>query len=287
MQNVMKSNQDLEKDLRFIELCSDTTFKYLYKNENTRNWFNRIIKEKFNLDSSLFTLTDNELNTGNKYKDYRLDINLKKDDTIFILEMNSSYYRFLEAKNYQYLYRIAGKRFEEGEEYRKTQTKLILFNNFKNPENNNLKTGNYIFADPETNIKIEDIESYEIYLPNFKEVCYDSSEIDISLSLFSCESYEEMKRKTNNPEDIKIIKELEKLAMDEKFLFEYDEEIARKKTENSIRSESYEDGLNDGITQGISTRNIEIAKSMLKDGMSIDIISKYTGLSVKEIEERD
>ena len=281
----LKQNNDQRKDLRFIELCSDSAFKYLYKNQETRNWFHKIIKDKFNLDLNQFTLIDNELNTGNNLKDYRLDLNLRKEDTVTILEMNSSYYHFLETKNYQYLYRIAGKRFQEGENYRNTKTQLILFNNFKNREIKNLKTGNYIFVDPETNLKIEDIESYEIYLPNFKEVCYDSSGVDVSLSLFSCESYEEMKRKTNNPEDLKIIKELEKLAMDEKFLFEYDKEIDRKKTENSIRAESYEDGLNDGIEKGIEQNKLQIAQSMLKKDMDINLISELTGLSLDEIKK--
>jgi predicted transposase/invertase (TIGR01784 family) len=39
-----------------------------------------------------------------------------------------------------------------------------------------------------------------------------------------------------------------------------------------------------GIKEGENQRNIAIAKSMLKDKMSIDIISKYTELSEKEIE---
>jgi predicted transposase/invertase (TIGR01784 family) len=201
--------------------------------------------------------------------------------------MNNSYYQFLEAKNYQYLYRIAGKQFMEGENYQNNKTKLVLFNNFKNHENEGLKTANFIFMDPDTKLKIEDIESFEIYLPNFKEVCYDSNEVDISLSLFSCNSYEEMKEKTNNPLDLKVIKELERLAMDEKFLFEYDEEIVRKKTENSIRKESYQNGVDDGFNQGIEQgskqKQFEIAKVMLKDKLDLEIISKYTGLTKEEI----
>jgi predicted transposase/invertase (TIGR01784 family) len=284
---MIQEQETKTQELRFIELGSDTTFKYLYKNKETRCWFNKIIKDKFNLDLDNYTLVDNELNTGNKIKDYRLDLNLKKDNNIVIIEMNNSYYQFLEAKNYQYLYRIAGKQFMEGENYQNNKTKLVLFNNFKNHENEGLKTANFIFMDPDTKLKIEDIESFEIYLPNFKEVCYDSNEVDISLSLFSCNSYEEMKEKTNNPLDLKVIKELERLAMDEKFLFEYDEEIVRKKTENSIRKESYQNGVDDGFNQGIEQgskqKQFEIAKVMLKDKLDLEIISKYTGLTKEEI----
>jgi len=88
-------------NIRFIELTSDTTFKYLYKKEKTRDWFNHIIKEKFNIDSTNYKLIDNELNTGNKIKDYRLDIILENEDNIVIIEMNRNYYNYLEKKNYQ------------------------------------------------------------------------------------------------------------------------------------------------------------------------------------------
>ena len=43
------------------------------------------------------------------------------------------------------------------------------------------------------------IESFEIYLPNFRKVCYDNNQVDVSLSLFSASSYEEMRELTSNP----------------------------------------------------------------------------------------
>ena len=43
--------------------------------------------------------------------------------------------------------------------------------------------------------------------------------------------------------------------------------------------------IKEGYEQGMSSRNIEIAKNMLKDNIDISIISKYTGLSKEEIEE--
>ena len=37
--------------------------------------------------------------------------------------------------------------------------------------------------------------------------------------------------------------------------------------------------------KGIREKAIETAKNMLKDNLSIDMISKYTGLDIKEIEK--
>ena len=264
---------------RFISLCSDTTFKYLYKNIKTRSWLNNIIKELFGLDLEGYQLIDNEFNTGNKTKDYRLDLILEKDNNIVIIEMNNNYYKFLTNKDYQYLYRVAGTRFEQGEDYSDKPSKLILFNNYVNRKEPNRKKSNYKLNELETGLIIPDIESYEIYLPNFKRVCYDTSKVEVSLSLFSCKSYEEMREKTNNKEDIKIIEELERLAMNEKFIYDYDREAVRIKTENSIRKEAMELGER----RGERKEKHNIVKAMLRKNMKINLISEITGLSTQEI----
>ena len=51
----------------------------------------------------------------------------------------------------------------------------------------------------------------------------------------------------------------------------------------------YKDMMNvereEGIKEGIEKRNYTIAKSMKKDGADINLISKYTGLTIKEIKK--
>lgn len=269
----------------FVSLLSDTTFKYLYKNVDTRSWLQTIIKEVFLLDITDYELTDNESNTGNKVKDYRMDLKLVNGKNTIIIEMNKEYYEFIDSKNYQYLYREAGSLYDTGEDYQDRKTKLISFNNYRNKKIPSLKMGSYVFIDPKTKLRIEDIESYEIYLPNYKKVCYDSSELEVSLSLFSADSFDKMRELTNNPRDIKIIEELERLAMDEEFKLHYNAEAVKRKTENSIKKESYQHGLEDGIEEGSKKEKLEIAQAMLNDGDSIDKVSRITGLTVEEIEK--
>ena len=65
-----------QKKDNFVSLLSDTTFKYLFKNEDTREQLVNIIKEAFFLYISNYYLLDNEYNTCNKVKDYRYDLKL-------------------------------------------------------------------------------------------------------------------------------------------------------------------------------------------------------------------
>ena len=69
--------------------------------------------------------------------------------------------------------------------------------------------------------------------------------------------------------------------MDEEFKLHYNAEAVRKKTENSIKIESFQTGLDKGISQGIEQEKLEIAKNLLNLGtVSLEDISKTTGLDI-------
>ena len=83
-------------------------FKYLFKKEENKPFFRKTILDVTGIDINGYTLIDNEINSGNNKKDYRLDILLKKDDSIINIEMNQfisrNYYNPTSLKNRNYLY---------------------------------------------------------------------------------------------------------------------------------------------------------------------------------------
>ena len=58
--------------------------------------------------------------------------------------------------------------------------------------------------------------------------------------------------------------------------------------ESDIRKEAtkegYEAGVAQGLERGLYEARIENAKAMLADGMDVNLVAKYTGLSVETIE---
>ena len=52
-----------------------------------------------------FQIIDNESNTGNNIKDYRMDLVFEKGNTVVIVEITNSDKEADTVKNYQYLYR--------------------------------------------------------------------------------------------------------------------------------------------------------------------------------------
>ena len=64
----------------------------------------------------------------------------------------------------------------------------------------------------------------------------------------------------------------------------YDVEREHQRMMNTERDLGKEEGMVLGEKKGVSKRNIEIAKNMLKNEIDIKMISSCTGLSIEEIE---
>lgn len=291
MQDKMESSEN------FILLTRDTTFKYFLKHEELKKYFQQIIYKKTKYDLSNYTLIDNEENSGNKRKDYRMDLVFQKDNHIIILEMESEKSESSRIKDYQYLYRKAGKRFDSGNNYIPTYTTLIIFNNFRHESIQNLEMSHFTFKDEHSNSIIQDIESFEIYLPTFDRKCYHKyDDVDKRLVLFNCNSFEEMRSLNTNPIDLKIIEELERLSMDTDFRDEYDYENVQRKLRNSAKKEGYQEGFDLGMEHGMEVgmeagmeaglleSKIKIAKNMIVREIDIKTISECTDLTLQEIE---
>ena len=263
---------------KFVSLVSDTTFKYLWKNERTNSWIREIVESKTGIDLNDYHLSDNEMNTGSLVKDYRTDITLSNEKDNVIIEMNNDYYESAEIKGRQYLFKKAGFSFDSSESYEIRTTTLIMFNNYLKKGFEEQAVINSWFGAHELGIKYEDIEMFEIFLPIFNKVCYHrSNEVDKRLRLFSCTSYEEMYSIVDKDDpNYFIIEELRRLGMNNKFVDEYDYEFVQKKLMNSIKDEGYEKGKQD--------EKFEIAKKMLEKNSDIDFISECTGLNIDEID---
>ena len=269
---------------KFVSLLADTTIKYLWKNNNTRNWLNEIILDKTGVDLSDYTLVDNELNSGSKVKDYRLDLVFNNDKDTVILEINREYSLSGEVKGRRYLFRRAGNSFNSGDKYKNDiKTTLIMFNNYYKKNFEECKIATYTLNSKELNHTLNDIKIIEMFLPNYKKMCYHESNIDKRLFLFNATSYDEMRSIDLDKSSLYIIEELERLGMNDKFIDEYDTELVNRTMMESLKDEGYNEGRLSGLEEGRLSGIIETAKNMLKKNTDIDFISECTGLSIDEI----
>ena len=133
------------------------------------------------------------------------------------------------------------------------------------------------------------MESYEIYLGNFKGIKYNGkNELATLCSILTSESMEELKKIVGNyKEGLILMSELEKLKLNDEFNAYYDYEAVIRKEKNSEYASGRDDGLAEGkslgISEGANKEKLAIAKIMLQGKESLDKIMKYTGLSKKEL----
>ena len=163
----------------------------------------------------------------------------------------------------------------------------------------------YCFRDSVYHTKIDGVESYEIYLSNFKGVKYNGkNKLATLCSILTSESMEELKEIVGNyKEGLILMSELEKLKLNDEFNAYYDYEAVIRKEKNSEYASGRDDGLAEGkslelaegkslglaegkslgLSEGANKEKLAIAKIMLQGKESLDKIMKYTGLSKKEL----
>ena len=63
----------------------------------------------------------------------------------------------------------------------------------------------------------------------------------------------------------------------------YDSRLDWLRLEEDALNKRFDDGKEEGIVIGEKKNKIEIAKKMLLDGLHVDVVAKYSGLSIEKI----
>ena len=272
----------MNKVPRFISLMADTTAKALIKDYNYRWFYEDIIRFLTGIDLRRYTAIDNELNTGNKVKDYRADTIFLKRNTLVNIEFNQFVYSHTIIKNIRYALRMAGNGLLEGEKYyHKFITQINLNNIIKDSKAREWNEKDYKLEDYKSKAYLKDIRIITVDLSKYKGIVYDgTNKYETYLSMLTAKSYEEMEKIVGDLKEGKIIMEkLKELGLDDKFGMYYDAEIVHKMEVNSARS----DGRKEGRKEGAKEKEKSIAKNLIKDGLPIPKVCEYTGLSKEQI----
>lgn len=295
----------IKNEVRFISLLSDTTFKYLFRCEDTKPFIKKVLEEFLELDLSSFHMINGEYTSGSKRKDIRQDILLSnnpsdpKRGTIINVEMYSRFTKENRLKSNHYINVILCSLENTGESYLENNVIQINFYNSKYHKN-------CIEYVPRDKTGIEENKMFKIvdvYLENDKKSMYNKSNIrDVFRAFLRAESYEEMVRIANGRgEMMAVVKELKKLAVSDEFIGAYDAEKEFRKQMNTERLAGEREGLSRGLSQGFTRGRAEglsqgltrgrtegmttAAKNMLELGMDASTIHKVTNIPVNEIRQ--
>ena len=277
------------QEKEFLSLLSDTTFKYLFKSDYGRIYFNMILQYITSINIENYILIDNELNSGTKNKDYKTDILLynEKDKIIINIEMKQFPSDITIYRNYSYISRIVSDLFHKGDKIEKYKVIQVNFNNSYYKYDNRINNLSFVLRDKNYDYELDIVKIIEVYIPTYKGICYNGkNREEMFLSMFNAKSYKELKNIVlNNEEGLKIMEELENLAAKEGIIGLYNFEKEQKRMMASIKEESYEDGYLEGVSQGISQGKEETIKDFIKAGIKTEKIAAATGLTIERINE--
>ncbi len=263
---------------KYYTLADDVNFKYLYKNMDTRCFFNEMIKEVIGVDLINCEIIDGEIKKSRNLKGHRLDVLLKDDDKhiIYDLELNATNEKFFIKRNEEYLHLLA---LDVYNQYKGYTIKQINLCNYYCNRSRLKETEHIAFRNEEAEIIMKNCQIYNIYIPKIARNCYNNS-IKKRFMLFRCKNYQEMASVSKNDKEmIKIMEKVKLLNKEFKFASIYNSEERDKR--NLRDAEAL--GIEKGEAIGIAAANEKTARNMLKKKMSPNIIAEVTGLSETKV----
>ena len=297
---VLKLSRDIRKGQK-ISILSDTMLKAMFQNENRIKYSAKFLS--YFIDVSYeellknIKLAKNELDKIDENdKNERCDYVASFNDTLLNIEVNVNNSPYIMERNMEYAHRLYSKRIKRGSEYEYTQVIQFNLNNFAYKGND--KIVDIYTVTNEDNIRLSNkLIFIQIYVPNLRKKWYtkgieslsEKEKYILALVEMDLDKLNSLGGDTLMDE---YVKEAEEVSFEGGVGEAYDKEWALRDqgyrdglSQGKIegRAQGLSQGLSQGISQGINKRNIEIARNMLKDNLAIDVISKYTGLSIEEI----
>ena len=276
---------------KFYSLKYDQVFKNVFfRDINLLKYFLTNILNLFYDDFYIddIEIKNTELSKDRLYiKNKCLDILVKTGNKIINLEINTSYNSYTKNRNLIYLFNSIIDDTHKSDKYTLDNEHIQINFNFNDSgydiesyhilEDTTNKLFTNFFRSININVDYFYNEWYNLnkdnsFFKKYKNIIIMNFNEDELLNLKDCDNFMD-----------KIKDDITSLNKDDDFYqFMTDEEDQRRML-NSLVEDSFDKGVNQGITQGINKANVDNAKKMIIEKVDINIISKVTGLSIDEI----
>ena len=229
-------------------------------------------------------------------KESIIDVKAKtKDNKTVIIEFQLCGNKNFVDRIFYYISKNIVNELHEGEDYQEVQ-KIISINLL----DFNLDFGDegkphrcFKLIDTENqNISLDYIQMHLIEVQRFIDILENSTIEELKnnklltwMKFFTSNNLENIEKelKEANPIMTKAIEEYKRFTSDDKLMRAYAARDAFLVGQKMMLSRERKEGIKEGRLEGEKNKAILIAKSMKKDGADINLISKYTGLSIDEI----
>ena len=270
---------------KFYKGTNDQMFKAIFtakKNEYLlKEFIRRSLKNVLNSNlDDLKILSTEVVKTNINIKGKTAFVLAETKDEILNIELNNTYYPSLHKRNATYIFSKYSEETKVSETYDKMKT-FIQINLTKGLKKEYPSLEIYTLKGEKSDkVYIDNLIILEFNIDKIKDSWYNGDKEFNFVAALDLEE-KELDKICEGDEYMELFeKELKRLNEDQKFTaFMSDEEEAEK-----LRKTLISEAKTEGIKEGTTKRNIEIAKNMLESDMLPEVISKITGLSIAEIE---
>ena len=271
-----------------INLLNDIMFKSIIRSMEARKLVSKALSAITGISVDVLINADYQ---GGELSNKKLKEKLKVSDVVvkvddgnrIILEMNQYYTNEIINKNASYAFSAISENIirnrKKFSKYKYNYPNVILIS-FDNYDAFNTDKGVLCFKirDESGNIETNIYTSYHIILDKKVNREYNNSEVKELVDFLKSDNLEELKNKYEGNEEIMAcVRRVEELREDPDFVRYYDYEESHK--------QDLEASYDTGLEQGVKQEKLEIAKNLLGQKISIEVISKATGLTIKEIKD--
>ena len=305
----MKSKREIERTLKenkgadfVLPMTWDVMFEQMFISEEAMPLLECIISIFGNVDikdvKGKVRLLPNELKQTSA-KDTRSKSDIiadyfkdEKNIDKYIVEMNSS--QTMPWRNVFYAYKVAGGGISIDEDkYVKTyDTILINFNYFAKVKSNLLEMITMRYKDG--TIYDDSTKIFEVNMVKAKDMSYNyadkqEEQVAISCRMFMTTSSLELDKESDKlmskKDTEKLVNRAKELSSNDGYIRLFDkEENYKELIRNTELAKAREEGKLEGMKLGSEERALEIAKSLIKIGLTNEQIVEATKISIEDIE---
>ena len=267
----------------FYTCKNDRAFKEVFLNPNNSDLLKALLEFILKIKIDKLEIKKTELLSGNvNIKDKRVDAIVHTGNKKIEIEINSQNKDYLHTRSTANIYQSNAS---VGDTYNE-DTDIIQVNLTWGLGKNNEEMKIYKIMNEKGELYVKNFIIYEINMDYYDKIWYSKNEDEIKKNQYMIMLDLDKKELENMPKDDIVDKYITNVTIvndNPEFQKYMSEEEDKKKIQNSLLSEARENGINDGISKGVSQEKVSIAKNMLNKNMSIEDISDITGLSVEEI----
>ena len=273
--------ENLEKTLSLIPLSYDRVFKSVFKiNLDILKEFLKVSIPINISDNDSINLLDSEIPVTNKNEYKRtVDILVVINNKIYIdVELNKSKFEYVSDRNFSYGDIISTRVIETGEDINNLKYKYVYQLNL-----NENKTHKIYNSNRHTLTK-----SLELYRNLYYNESNRSKEVIWYTMLTSrtfTELYELALKVLEEDKVQRLMEAVINMSKDEFIIHEWQKEKMDALVKHNELEGAKKQGIEEGKSIGIKENKLEIAKNLLNMKMSIEDISKATGLTIQDIQK--